>query len=263
MVKTKRIIFNLLKIPCVCATVMACALLVSPVVAATNNGCEKDENEYISPEIALCSVHAYNINHTINPSTEAKKQAMKEVVALKTTIMTQQMYKQYEYLDAMMRRFKTQLKKAVLTTSLQAAGAEAENSSSGTANSTDKRIVLAGTQNCMLSATSPVNAAACLQSNVQTVVNAINAGNITDAKKQLRQDLEVAETWQIIDASKNLYDKNNALASCSTIKSSSTGTGGTSRREEVLDCAQKFLVQIATYNYQQQQAAQRQNNKIP
>ncbi len=263
MVKTKRIIFNLLKIPCVCATVMTCALRVSPVVAATSNGCEKDENEYISPEIALCSVHAYNINHTINPSSETTKQAMKEVIALKTTIMTQQMYKQYEYLDAMMRRFKTQLKKAVLTTSLQAAGAEAENSSSGAANSTDKNIVLAGTQNCMLSATSPVNAAACLQQNVQTVVNAINAGNITDAKKQLRRDLEIAETWKIIEKSADENPYKGILANCSTIRDSSTGTGGTSRRDEVLDCAQKFLVQIATYNYNQQQAAARQNAKNP
>lgn len=261
MKKTLSAFYNVFAIVAMVATVCG---MPNISIAATGNGCDENgDNEYIAPELALCSVHVYNIGNTTNPSSEATKQAMKEVVALKTTIMTQQMYKQYEYLDAMMRRFKTQLKKAVLTTSLQAAGAEAENSSSGTANSTDKRIVLAGTQNCMLSATSPVNAAACLQSNVQTVVNAINAGNITDAKKQLRQDLEVAETWQIIDASKNLYDKNKALASCSTIKSSSTGTGGTSRREEVLDCAQKFLVQIATYNYQQQQAAQRQNNKIP
>lgn len=86
------------------------------------DGCDSADNNRISPELALCSVHAYNIGEVQNP-TGANRQLMKDVIALKTTVITQQMNKQYEYMDLMIRRFKTQLEKAVLTTKLQASGA--------------------------------------------------------------------------------------------------------------------------------------------
>lgn len=53
-----------------------------------------------------------------------------EIIALKTTVISQQMYKQYEYLSATLRRLKTQLEKATLTAKLQAAGAKDDESSS-------------------------------------------------------------------------------------------------------------------------------------
>ena len=56
---------------------------------------------------------------------------MKEVIGLKTTVISQQMYKQYEYLNATLRRLKTQLEKATLTATLEAAGAKSDDSSSG------------------------------------------------------------------------------------------------------------------------------------
>lgn len=86
------------------------------------DGCDNDANDRIAPELALCSAHAYNIGLSENPSG-ADKQLMKEIIALKTTVIAQQMNKQYEYMDSMIRRFKTQLEKAVLTTKMQAAGA--------------------------------------------------------------------------------------------------------------------------------------------
>ncbi len=101
------------------------------VFAASSNGCDNEDNDRITPELALCSTHVYNIGETKNiPSSSSDKQLMRDVVALKTTVMTQQMNKQYEYLEAMIRRFKTQLEKAVLTTSLQAKGASSTSSSS-------------------------------------------------------------------------------------------------------------------------------------
>jgi len=87
------------------------------------NGCDNDDNERINPVLALCSVHAYNIGAEKNPDNAALRQEMNEVVALKTTVMTQQMKKQYDYLDVTIKRFKTQLEKAVLVSKLQAAGA--------------------------------------------------------------------------------------------------------------------------------------------
>jgi len=242
MIKMKNILFDFFKAPCACLALVG-VLVSAPVVAATDNGCDDENNDYIMPELALCSVHAYNINHVKNPSDEATRQAMKEIVALKTTLMTQQMYKQYEYLDAMLRRFKTQLKKAVLTTSLQAVGAAVEEAS--TTASKDSKVVLAGTQNCMISASTPVDAAKCLQQNTQNVINALNAGNTRDAKKQLAEDIDVAETWGIISATdekkKTVY---NDLSACKNKTST----------KDVLGCAQKFLVAIGTWSYDTQNA---------
>ena len=89
------------------------ALLVMPVVAA-ENGCDNDDNDMIVAELALCSTHAYNIGNTKNPSG-ADKGLMRDVIAMKTTVITQQMYKQYEQMESMLQRLKTQLEKAVLT----------------------------------------------------------------------------------------------------------------------------------------------------
>lgn len=94
------------------------------------DGCDNEANDRIAPELALCSVHAYNIGQAQNPSG-ADKQLMKDVVALKTTVIAQQMNKQYEYMDSMIRRFKTQLEKAILTTKLQSAGAAPSSGDGG------------------------------------------------------------------------------------------------------------------------------------
>lgn len=65
-----------------------------------------------------------------NEHMMAKFGEMHEIIAMKTTVISQQMYKQYEYLSATLRRLKTQLEKATLTASLQAAGAKDDESSS-------------------------------------------------------------------------------------------------------------------------------------
>lgn len=93
-------------------------------------GCDNDDNEYINQGLALCNVHAYNIGRVNNPTDANGRDTMQEVVALKTTIMTQQMNKQYEFLETTVRRFKTQLQKAILTAQVQAAGGDSDSSSS-------------------------------------------------------------------------------------------------------------------------------------
>ena len=250
-----------------CAIAAICAAL-SPVFAATGNGCDKDSNDRINPEIALCSTHVYNIGQTKNPASENDKQLMRDVVALKTTVMTQQMYKQYEYLDATLKRFKTQLEKAVLTTKLAAAGADtsAAGSSSysgiSTGNSTyrsmDKNIRLAGAQNCM-TMTSYQNAYSCLSSNVQLVLNAVNGGNsVGEARKQLEADLKVAETWTIIYNKDGKYTTSantiSGLANCNSLRST---------RDSVIGCAQEMNVAIARSldDRQQRQNTYNRNNQ--
>lgn len=150
--------------------------------------------DYILPQYAMCTTHVYNIGKTENSSVAAEKQEMKDVIALKTTIMTQQMKAQYDYLDATMRRLKTQLEKAILTTKLQAAGA-GTTSDGGTytsGNTGDKNIYLAGTNNCGNMDTT-TGVFTCLRRNYDTIYNSSNGGtNITtELRKQLANDISV------------------------------------------------------------------------
>lgn len=238
-------------------------MAVHGAFAATGNGCDK--NDRINAEIALCSTHVYNIGETENQSSESQKQLMRDTVALKTTVMTQQMYRQYEYLDATLRRFKTQLEKAVLTTKLMAAGADSgeyggssysgvsTGSGSSYYRSTDSNVKLAGAQNCMTT-TSFQNAYSCLASNMQLILNAVNGGNsIGEAKKQLESDLGVATTWGIIYSVNNKYSVTEKTASglneCNSLKST---------RNSIIKCAQELNVAIAKSQDDRQQKQNRQ-----
>ncbi len=185
----ERIFANVIA-PCVMA-----AVLCAPVLAATNNGCDDEDNAYIAPELALCSTHVYNIGQTENPSDESTRAAMREVVALKTTLMTQQMKQQYDYLEATIRRFKTQLEKAILTTSLQAAGASDEDS--GTIGGAFGRLAGTGNPNTFLSGAkdcgtmgTTAEVFACLRDNYNVIYNMSNGGKTVtnEIKKQLATD---------------------------------------------------------------------------
>ena len=165
--------------------------------AATDNGCgDTDKNDRITAGLALCTTHAYNIGLTTNPNNDSDRQFMRDVVALKTTVMTQQMYRQYEYLDATMKRLKTQLEKAILTTKLQAAGA-ASSSGNGTkaTTSNNRNIVLSGAYDC-IAETSRVNAMNCLQRNISLVRSAIASSNMGEAKRQLLKDVAAFKAWR-------------------------------------------------------------------
>ena len=173
--------------------VMLGCVLVMPVWAAASNGCDNYEYEYINPEVALCTVHAYNIGSEVNPDY-SRRSEMQEVIALKTTIITQQMYKQYEYLEAMIRRLKTQLEKATLTAALQAAGAK--SSGDGTesdANWKDKDrdiFMESGITNCKtkLGKEERFN---CYRSNIDAIHNQSSYGNdpTPEMKKQLVHEM--------------------------------------------------------------------------
>ena len=165
-----------------------------------SNGCDDtSDNEFVNPELALCTTHVYNIGSIKNPENDSQRAIMKDVIALKTTVMTQQMYKQYEYLESMMKRFKTQLEKAVLTTKLEASGADTSSdvsaSSSGTASfkSSDRNIFIAGVSNCNNELTNQ-KVFECLNTNLNSIYNASNNGqNITiELRKQLANDYTVA-----------------------------------------------------------------------
>ena len=162
--------------------------LVVCVPAVADNGCESDDNDAIVAELALCSTHAYNIGLTENP-TGADKELMRDVIAMKTTIITQQMYRQYEQMDSMLRRLKTQLEKAVLTTGLEAKGASSSSSSSSGSSSfksDDRNIHMYGAKNCneeLLLA----DVMKCLNNNMNTISNA--SGNASDVSMEVAKQL--------------------------------------------------------------------------
>lgn len=180
--------------------VMLGCVLVMPVWAAASNGCDDYDNEYINPEVALCTVHAYNIGSAANPDY-SRRSEMQEVIALKTTIIAQQMYKQYEYLEAMIRRLKTQLEKATLTAALQAAGAK--SSSDGTESDVnwkdkDRDIFMDdGITNCKTKYGNEERFN-CYKSNIEAIDDQSNNGKApnTEMKKQLVREMEnMNKTW--------------------------------------------------------------------
>ena len=166
-------------------------LLVCALPAVADNGCENDDNDAIVAELALCSTHAYNIAEIENP-TGANKELMRDVIAMKTTLITQQMYRQYEQMESMLRRLKTQLEKAVLTTGLEAKGASSSSSSSSGGSSfksDDRNIHMAGVKNC-LNYYQDSEILKCYEDNLNMIVNMSGNGDSvsSELKKQLVQD---------------------------------------------------------------------------
>lgn len=240
---------------------------------ATGTSLSADANattcDYVLPQYAMCTTHVYNIGKTENPSVAADKQEMKDVIALKTTIMTQQMKAQYDYLDATMRRLKTQLEKAILTTKLQAAGA-ATTSDGGTytsGNTGDKNIYLAGTNNCGNMDTT-TGVFTCLRRNYDTIYNSSNGGtNITtELRKQLANDVGVVVSNSSISTGLTANTKStpesglpyvkvdDQIANCSVVKE-------VQGRKVFQECLSRLNIQIrlASDNLNSRQQQQNQN----
>lgn len=163
-------------------------------------GKQKDETcPYINPVYALCDTHVYNIGkpENIAGSSNTEREEMREIIMLKSTALAQQLYKQYEYLSATLRRFKIQLEKSVLTANLEAAGAKTDSSSSagglaGGSRDTDKTIYLPGANNCsnFLDFDSAYN---CLQTNV-SLIKSSTGSNIKKACQQLQATVASAQS---------------------------------------------------------------------
>lgn len=173
-------------------------VMAVPAFAATrDNGCGDPDNVYINPELALCSVHAYNIGRTNNPnSSSADSQIMRDVVALKTTVMMQQMYKQYSFLEATLNRMKTQLRREILTTQAEVAGAPS-GSSSG-ASSVGGNNGVSGAENCR-TAGSTSDVMSCLSRNVDRIATAISNSDIGAARRQIDTDLETLKLYDNLE----------------------------------------------------------------
>lgn len=214
---------------CVMSGVLGGLLCVGGVCAA-DNGCSDPDKDRITPTVALCSTHVYNTGKTTNPATDSEKQLMRDVIALKSTLITQQMKKQYDFLDATVRRLKTQLQKAVLTTGLEAAGAT--TSSDGTSANTNRNIALIGANDCVYKS-SEAEVISCLQGNLNVIRNAVASGNMGEAKRQLSTDIDASIKWELV--------KDADLQDC---KSDSLKANRTSMEA----CIQEFNVKLSLAN---------------
>lgn len=181
--KIKKRIFN--------GFIIAVLTAVVSVPAFADGECMQEDKDMIAAPFAMCSTHAYNIAFAENPDP-ANREFMREVIGLKTTFFTQQLYKQYDQLDSMVRRLKTQLKKAVLTNNLKAAGAKSDDDDddkdSGKYYSKEDYVQISGAKDCS-SSWSSKEIFDCLAGNY----NHIKSGDKSTAyKKQLKRDYDLA-----------------------------------------------------------------------
>ena len=181
-----------------------------------------DKYDFVNPDYALCTTAAYNVGMKSNPDNQSDREQMNQVVALKTTVIAQQMKKQYDYLEATIKRLKTQLEKAVLTTNMQVAGAAANEDSY---KSNDKNVILSDAENCKLK-TSTKSTMECFQTNIRAIRYAISNGNTNQAKKQLQNDLGTANLYSIKD-----------MPNCENISS-------LSRKDDITKCVDDFSIKV-------------------
>ena len=173
---------------------------------------------YINKLYALCDAHAYNIGVEANEKlNSSNRDQMKEVIGLKSTVLSQQLYKQYEYLNATIRRLKSMLKKAVYKAEYEAAGASSESGSGsfsgGLAGSKG------GVQYRDCAGKSMQNTIECLNENYSELSKRINAKTCDkNDKKELVNGIKIVnrllskDTLKIKDCK---YATNKKSAECS------------------------------------------------
>lgn len=248
--KLKCGIFDRLKISCVLCAVLGVMCVGTPVMAATvSNGCDKDDNNRIVPMLALCSTHVYNLGLTENPTTASDRQLMRDVIALKSTVIMQQMYKQYEYIEATVQRLKTQLEREILTTKFETAGASSsERASSGSSLTGNNGVT--GAENC-INAGLTKDVMECLSRNLDRITTAINDADIGAAKRQLETDMGVLRMFDRLEKDKCEYDdddnKKTATYSAPYCEAHKTCTSASKKnnRQEMMECVNKLRVCIS------------------
>ena len=215
------------------------------------NSDRSGECTYINPIFAICDTHPYNANKTSLESggtiNTSEQERMNEIIGLKITVISHQMYKQYEYLRATLQRLKIQLEKSVLAANLEAAGAKDDNGSSssggllGGGKDSDKTIYLAGAENCANKMSSE-SVYSCIQGNVSLIISSASS-NANKACKQLKETIDAANTWGIKVDDENVCD-NISKNTCD--------------KKNIIPCAQKLNVKVAQ---EKEKKAEKQQNR--
>ena len=188
--KTKMKIFNVIFCMLIC---------LAPAVLRAD---DDTECGYFNPAFGLCSVHSHNIaaldsttQLPINPTKSEETAQMNEVIAMKSTIIAQQLKEQYDQLNAVVKRFKTQLEKAVLTSKIEVlTGNAASGNSGGGASGSYNNNGLANAEDCY--AVRQENAYDCVARNLSKISSAAEK-DITNARKQLDNDLAIMDGYKM------------------------------------------------------------------
>ena len=166
--------------------------VIDPDELCTNNYTKQGYCDGIDPKYAICDTHPWNAGFYGGDALKSDNlETTKTEVGNKVTLVSQQLYKQYEYLRATLKRLETSLKKSVLAAKLEKAGASSNNSgggSGGSSRNSDNTIVLAGAENCS-NKDSKEAVYSCLQNNANLVITAAST-NAVKACKQLRSTLD-------------------------------------------------------------------------
>ena len=191
------------------------------------DSCEDEENVYVAPAYGLCNVHAYNAGKTSNDflSSSADKERMKRIIGLKTTVIAQQMYKQYSMVEAMIKRIKIMLEKATLKASLQVASGTSTSDDSSD-NSSDDDISF---QDC--EARSSQSALDCVRSNYSAMKPLVEKNKL---KPKLKEQME--SDYNVLLAHLDNKDFGNGSYSClkTDIKN----------KDKANDCLKKIMAGI-------------------
>lgn len=163
---------------------------------------DDEECVFFNPALALCSTHSHNIGFVdgtthlpANPEKAEEVARMNEVIALKSTVIAQQLKEQYDALNAIIKRFKTQLEKAVLTSKIEVLTGNAASGNSGggaSASGSYNNNGLANAEDCY--AVSQENAYDCVSRNLSKISSAAE-NDITNARKQLSNDLAIMDGY--------------------------------------------------------------------
>lgn len=242
--------------------IFALTMLVIPAHVRADDLSACDGYEYFSPAFALCTVHAYNIGDRTNPTSGARTAEMNDVIALKSTVIAQQLKEQYDLLNTMIKRFKTQLEKAVLTSKIEVLTGNNSSSNGGTSGSSSASngVSVAGASDCQTYSGS-TNIGQCLMTNSAITTNAVNS-DIGAAKKQLANDLYTADMYSLCSLEKNVSN-----SCCSTVQLDSnkktprniSDKVNALDKNSVVQCAQSMRARIST----KLEELQRQNNRNP
>jgi len=132
-----------------------------------------------NPKYAICSTHVYNAGGKSNDSV--RKEQVQAIIALKSTIIVQQMKKQADYLDSVVSKIKMQLARAAMNPS---------TASSGSSNNAEVGL-LADRQSCI--GLMKNEAAACFKNNFPIYAEILQtASKLTSAlKKYIQEDAAV------------------------------------------------------------------------
>lgn len=135
-----------------------------------------EDSVYINPELALCSTHIHNIGQTTNDDLTNNKDQLNRILALKTTLIAQQMKKQYDFLETTIKRLQIQLQKSILTSKMEAAGAASDAAESLATNKEFQDCQFkdkAGTINCVRSNASAIQSMLGSNKNTSAMRNQI------------------------------------------------------------------------------------------